>query len=293
MDRVFSSSYCQVLADQVVRCTLCPHNCVIKPGKTGFCRVRVNQGGKLISQVYGHPAALHIDPIEKKPLSFWKSGSRTFSLGTFGCNLSCQFCQNDSLSRSGSDRAREHPWLGPAQIIEMAKRNGCESVAFTYNEPTVFQEYAVDIAKAARAAGLGTVLVSNGWINPEPRQELYALIDAANIDVKGFSEQFYRSLCGASLSVVLESCRHLRHVSGSHLELTNLVIPGYNDDDELIIALLDWVAAELGSDTPLHFSAYHPAGGFTAPPTPAATLYHIRDLAQQRGFTRLCLGNLR
>ena len=293
MDKLTLARYYQALPEQAVRCTLCPHACVIKPGKTGLCRVRMNRAGELFSLVYGHPAALQVDPIEKKPLAFWKSGSRTFSIGTFGCNLSCRFCQNDSLSRSGSDRSREYPRMEPAQIIDLARRNACESIAFTYNEPTVFLEYAVAIAKEARAAGLGTVLVSNGWINPEPRQELYALIDAANIDIKGFSDKFYRNLCGASLETVLESCRHLRHVSGSHLEVTNLVIPGYNDDDELIIALLDWIAQELGTDTAVHFSAYFPSGGFTAPPTPASTLFHIRDLAAQRGFSRVRLGNLR
>lgn len=292
MEKRISARHYQALPDQAVRCTLCPHACVIRPGNTGICRVRMNRAGELFSLVYGHPAALQVDPIEKKPLAFWKSGSRTFSVGTFGCNLRCLFCQNDSLSRSGSDRSREYPWLEPSQIIDLARRNACESVAFTYNEPTVFLEYAVAIAKEARAAGLGTVLVSNGWINPEPRQELYALIDAANIDIKGFSEKFYRDLCGGSLDVVLESCRHLRHVSGTHLELTNLVIPGYNDEDDLIIALLDWIAQELGADTPVHFSAYYPAGGFTAPPTPAGTLFHIRDLAVQRGFSRIRLGNI-
>lgn len=293
MEKLIAAQYYQTLPNQAVRCALCPHACVIKPSQTGVCRVRMNCAGELFSLVYGHPAAIQVDPIEKKPLAFWKSGSRTFSIGTFGCNLSCRFCQNDSLSRSGSDRSREYPWLEPDRIIDLAKQNNCASVAFTYNEPTVFQEYAVAIAKEARKAGLGTVLVSNGWINPEPRQELYALIDAANIDIKGFSDEFYKNLCGASLNVVLESCRHLRHVSKTHLEVTNLVIPGYNDDDELIIALLDWVAQELGTDTPLHFSAYFPAAGFTAPPTPAATLIHIRDLATKRGFSRVRLGNLR
>lgn len=292
MEKLISSQYYQPMAEQAVCCTLCPHACVIKPGQTGLCRVRMNRAGELFSLVYGHPAALQVDPIEKKPLACWKSGSRTYSVGTFGCNLSCRFCQNDSLSRSGSDRSREYPWLEPSQIIDLARRNACESVAFTYNEPTVFQEYAVAIAKEARAAGLGTVLVSNGWINPEPRQELYQLIDAANIDIKGFSEKFYRSLCGASLGVVLDSCRYLRHESGSHLEVTNLVIPGYNDDSALILALLDWIGENLGVDTPVHFSAYFPAGGFMAPPTPPATLFQIRDLALQRGFSRVHLGNL-
>lgn len=292
MEKNYLARYFAALPGDLVRCTLCPHKCLIQPGKTGICQARMNRDGQLYSLVYGRPAALQVDAIEKKPLAFWKIGSKTFSIGTCGCNLSCRFCQNDSLSRSGSERNNEYLFMEAEKIIELALEQGCESVAFTYNEPTIFLEYAVDIAKAAKAAGLGTVLVSNGWINPEPRQELYQWIDAANIDIKGFSERFYKDFCGASLAEVLESCKHLRFVSHSHLEVTNLVIPGCNDEDADILALLDWIGKELGFDTPVHFSAYFPAGGFTAPATPAETLYHIRDLALKRGFTRIKLGNL-
>ncbi|MDD3694773.1 MAG: AmmeMemoRadiSam system radical SAM enzyme [Lentisphaeria bacterium] len=289
----FYSPYFEPLGKGELRCTLCPRQCRIKPGDLGRCLVRRNVAGRLQSLVYGHPAALQVDPIEKKPLHHWKPGSRTFSLGTFGCNMSCLYCQNEHLSRSGSQRQQEYSYLSPADIVRLAKLKNCASIAFTYNEPTVFQEYALHIAKEAKKAGLGTVLVSNGWIMPEARQELYEYIDAANIDIKAFSEEFYRKLCGASLADVLESCRHLRHVSKSHLEITNLVIPGYNDEPELIVKLLDWVGQELGKDTPLHFSAYYPAGGFEAPPTSPHTLRRIENRAKERGFSRISLGNLR
>ncbi|NMA43015.1 MAG: AmmeMemoRadiSam system radical SAM enzyme [Oligosphaeraceae bacterium] len=292
-EEYFISPYYEALEQGELRCTLCPRQCCIKPGGLGRCLVRRNSEGQLQSLVYGHPAALQVDPIEKKPISYWKPGSRTFSLGTFGCNMSCLHCQNEHLSRSGSQRSQEYRYLSPADIVRLAKMKNCASIAFTYNEPTVFQEYALDIAKEAKKFGLGTVLVSNGRINPEPRRELYEYIDAANIDIKAFSEDFYRKICGASLADVLESCRHLRHISNSHLEITNLVIPGYNDDPAMIQALLDWVEQELGKDTPLHFSAYYPAGGFTAPATKPDTLYRIESLAKQRGFSRIKLGNLR
>ena len=274
-----------------VVCELCPRYCEIPPGKHGFCRVRKNNGGILIAETYRHPAALQVDPIEKKPLAFYRPGSRTFSVGTFGCNLGCRFCQNDELSRHGVEGLPDSREIAPDEIIRLAREYGCESVALTYNEPTVFFEYAFEIAQLARQSGLGTVLVSNGFINPEPRRKLYPLIDAANIDVKGFGD-FYPALCSGELSPVLESCHCFKHDLGGHLEITNLLIPGFNDSDESINALLAWAASALGTDTPIHFSAYFPAGGFSAPPTPAATLYHARALAEQHGFSRIRLGNL-
>ena len=275
-----------------VRCDLCPHHCHITPGRSGLCRVRRNVDGTLIADTYGRPATLHVDPIEKKPLHDYLPGSRTFSIGTFGCNLSCNFCQNDDLSRNGGDRQRNLPYLAPDAIISLAQRHGCRSVAFTYNEPIVFIEYMLDVARLARAAGLGTVLVSNGYINAEPRRELFPLIDAANIDIKGFSDEFYASLCGAKLAPVLESCRDFKRTFGGHLELTNLLIPNRNDAPAMIKALLTWVADVLGADTPLHFSAYSPRGGFTEPPTPPQTVLQAASLARSRGFTHVYTGNI-
>jgi len=273
------------LADGVVACELCPRACHIPPGGVGVCQVRRNVGGRLVADTYGRPAAVQVDPIEKKPLAAHLPGTLTFSIGTFGCNLTCAFCQNHHLSRQGDAMQRALDFVEPEAIIAMAKRAGCRSVAFTYNEPTVFVEYAIAIAKLARAAGLGTVLVTNGYITPEARVELYPLIDAANIDVKGFSEEFYSSLCGGSLAPVLESCRFFKRDLGGHLEITNLLIPNRNDSPAMIQALLDWTADALGRDTPIHFSAYHPMNGFAEPPTPAATVL----MAEASTFSSMAL----
>jgi len=278
--------------DNEVVCDLCPQACQIKPGMTGLCRVRRNVDGRLIAESYGKPAAMQVDPIEKKPLCCYRPGSQTFSIGTYGCNLMCRFCQNESLSRNGYPMWNDTPFVSPERVVEQAVRHGCESVAFTYNEPTVFFEYMVDIAKLAREAGLGTVLVSNGFISADARAELYPLIDAANIDVKGFSEAFYAELCGAALAPVLESCRYFKHEAGGHLEITNLLIPNRNDSPSMIRGLLDWAGPALGYDTPIHFTAYHPMGGFTEPATPPATVHAAVDLAKALGFTRVRAGNV-
>ncbi len=292
MNEPVECSFYQQLEDGTAHCRLCPHNCLIAEGETGICQVRRNVGGKLIAESFGHPAAVAVDPIEKKPFGWFRPGTKTFSVGTFGCNLGCRFCQNDSLSRRGCGGNQPAQYLAPRRIIELAIEHGCETIAFTYNEPTVFIEYAMATAHLARIAGLGTVLVSNGYINPEPRAEFYPLIDAANIDLKGNGD-FYRELCGGKLEPVLESCVYFKQECNGHLELTTLVIPGCNDRDEMVEALLDCVAERLGADTPMHFSAYFPAGGFTAPPTPATTLYRIRELALAKGFTRIKLGNIK
>ncbi len=287
------ASYYRRMNEGRVQCDLCPRSCVIGPDSVGFCRVRRNSGGTLIAETYRHPATVHVDPIEKKPLAFYRPGSKTFSIGTLGCNLGCQFCQNDTLSRHGLNEIKT-PLLevSPAKIVKMAQEYHCESIALTYNEPTVFIEYALEIYREARKTGLGTVLVSNGYISPRPRQDLYGLVDAANIDIKGFGG-FYPKLCAGTLQPVLESCRYFKRECRGHLEITNLLIPGDNDSDDAIRQLLDWAASELGTDTPIHFSGYFPAGGYHAPPTPAGTLYHARELAKSYGFTRVLLGNLR
>ncbi len=272
-------------------CDLCPRGCHIAPGKTGFCGVRRNFDGALYSTSYGYPVALQVDPIEKKPLSEYLPGTKTFSFGTYGCNLDCCFCQNYHLSRGGYDEGRKYDYVEPEVIVELAFTHNCHSVAFTYNEPTVFAEYAMDVAILARKEKLGTVLVSNGYITMEAARDLYPLIDAANIDMKGFSEGFYGAMTGSRLQPVLDSMKYF-HSIGGHLEITNLVIPGQNDRDELIIAWLDWVDKELDRNVPLHFSAYHPDYKFDGPPTDAQTLLHIRELAHKRGFHHIYLGNV-
>ncbi len=286
------AGYYRAFSAGVAVCELCPRNCFIERGKTGACGVRTNVDGTLIAETYGRTAALQVDPIEKKPLAWYQSGTKTFSIGTYGCNFTCKFCQNDQLSRAGAARERKLKYIAPADLVDLALNAGCSSVAFTYNEPTVFFEYMVDIAKLARKAGLGTVLVSNGYISAEPRANLYPLIDAANIDIKAFSDDFYSSICGGKLQPVLESCRYFKQVVGGHLEITNLIIPNRNDSPEMIQALLDWIGTELGKDTPIHFNAYFPTGGFNEPPTPTATIYRAEMMAKQSGFTRVKIGNL-
>ena len=273
-----------------IKCFLCPRGCDIADGECGFCMVRKNIDGKLYSLSYGHPVALNVDPIEKKPFAEFMPGSRTFSLGTFGCNLNCVFCQNDSLSRgayTGNERN-----LSPQDIINLAFHHKCESVAFTYNEPTVFAEYAIDIAKLAHEKGLKTVLVSNGYITPAAAGDLYPHIDAANIDMKGFSEDFYVSMTDSHLSPVLNAIKKLYEL-GKHIEVTNLVIPGKNDSINLIDAWLDWVEDNLDKEVPLHFSAFFPAYKYNSSPrTPPETLRAIKKHANERGFFSIYLGNI-
>jgi pyruvate formate lyase activating enzyme len=247
----------------------------------------------MVSFAYGRPVALQVDPIEKKPLNEFLPGTRTFSLGTFGCNLDCVFCQNHHLSRgrySSSDTASEPPFP-PEKIAELAVEKGCGSVAFTYNEPLVWGEYVVDCAAAARMRGLKTVLVSNAYVELSAARDIFPLIDAANFDVKGFGS-FYDGMTGGKLRSVLDAVEFY-HSLGGHLEITNLVVPGRNDGDKEVSALLDWASSELGLDVPLHFSAFHPAHRFHfAPPTPKETLFRIRDMALERGFESVYLGNV-
>ncbi len=287
------AKYYTQMPDGAVGCSLCPRHCVISPGGTGWCKVRCNEGGELLSIAYGRPAAVAIDPIEKKPLMRFLPGSQTFSLGTFGCNFDCCFCQNSSLSNGVYNAHGDWRVLAPHEAVSLALMNGCASISFTYNEPTVWIEYAMEIATLARNAGLKTVLVSNGFIQPGPAREFYPLIDAANIDVKGFSDDFYQSMCNGLLEPVKTACEILKNEAGAHLELTNLVIPGRNDAPEMLEAYLDWVEGVLGLDTPLHFNAYFPAYHYRqSPRTPVSLLRAFCDRARERGFLFVQMGNV-
>ena len=278
--------------DLKVQCCLCPRACIIEEGENGFCGVRKNVAGKLYSLSYGMPVALNIDPIEKKPLAEFLPGTKTFSLGTFGCNLNCSFCQNASLARGAYTGASYERYISPEKIIELTLQNNCRSVAFTYNEPTVFAEYAIDIAKLAHEKDLQTVLVSNGYITSRAAKDLYPHIDAANIDMKGFSEEFYRSMTDSHLKPVLKSIKTLYDLN-KHLEVTNLVIPGKNDSMDLIDLWLDWVETNLDKQVPLHFSAFFPTYKYhLSPRTPKETLSQIKEHAVSRGFTSVYLGNI-
>ena len=274
-----------------IECFLCPHHCHIAEDKTGICGVRKNIGGQLYSMSYGRPVATNIDPIEKKPINEYMSGTDTFSIGTFGCNLNCLFCQNASLACSSYDDY-EAGYMEPEMVVNLAKRYKCPSISFTYNEPTVFAEYAIDIAAIAHEEGLKTILVTNGFITIEAARELYPFIDAANFDMKGFSEDFYWDMTGSHLDAVLESMKYFFSL-GKHLEITNLVIPAYNDSELYINNFLDWVENNLSKDVPLHFSAFFPAHKMSdAQSTPPETILRIIELSQARGFRHCYSGNL-
>ncbi len=288
----YPAKWWTALDDGAVRCELCPRRCVIPKGGTGYCCVRRNCDGELRSLSYGHPVSIAIDPIEKKPLARFLPGTRTLSFGTYGCNLGCLFCQNDSLSRGCYSHREEPLSVPPQRIVELALQHGCPSLSYTYNEPTVFAEYVLDIARLAHDAGLKNVLVSNGFISDEAAGEMYPLLDAANIDMKGWDDDFYPTMCAATLPPVLSSLKRLRAL-GVHLEVTTLVIPGKNDSEEAIQGWLDWAARNLGLETPLHFSAYFPAYRCTIPPTPPDTLFRIQRQAHSAGFRNVFLGNIR
>jgi pyruvate formate lyase activating enzyme len=255
------AKYYQKLDDSSLNCVLCPRNCLIKPDCFGVCGVRKNIKGKLFSIVYGRPCAMHVDPIEKKPLYHFLPGSKTFSIATFGCNFFCDFCQNWEISQKrGEILEKDHSFkklFSPEEIVRLAKLSGSDSISYTYTEPTVFFEYMLDIAKLAKKSGLKNVLVSNGYINEKPLEELCEFINAANIDLKSFNNDFYKNFCKGSLNPVLNSLKILKK-HGVWLEITNLVIPKRNDDLKLIEKMCCWISDELGKDVPLHFSAFHP-----------------------------------
>jgi pyruvate formate lyase activating enzyme len=275
-----------------VVCFLCPRVCSIANGKYGFCSVRKNIDGKLYSTAYAHPVAIHIDPIEKKPLAEFLPGTKTFSIGCFGCNLNCSFCQNYQLSRGKYDEVSLAKNISPDFIINETISNRCPSVSFTYNEPTIWAEYMIDIATVAKSKNIATVMVSNGYIGKDAANEVYPLIDAANIDMKGFSENFYQRLTGGKLRPVLDSME-LFHNMGKHLEITNLVIPGENDSAEMVEPFLSWVKDKLSLKIPIHFSAYFPCYKYLkSPTTPPATLRAIKAIAEKMGFKHVYLGNI-
>lgn len=274
-----------------VSCALCPRRCTIPAGGSGFCRGRQNFAGTLVSLGYALPCSLNVDPMEKKPFFNFYPATRSFSLACAGCNLRCKFCQNWEISQISPLESRNY--LTPAaQIPVMATAQGCRSVAFTYSEPTTWFEYMLDAAKAARAKGVLAVTHSNGFINPEPQAELCRHLDAANIDLKGFSEKFYASVCEGELAPVLAALKNYRK-HGVWLEVTNLIIPGYNDSPAMIAAMCGWVRQNLGAQTPLHFSRFFPLYKMNAvPPTPVKTLEMARETALQAGLYYPYIGNV-
>jgi len=275
--------------DKTVQCNVCPWNCVINEGKRGVCGVRENQEGKLIALVYGRPVSIAVDPIEKKPLFHFLPGTNIFSIGTVGCNLRCKHCQNWEISQEKNIIGEE---LMPEQVIEQAIANECQSIAYTYNEPTIFYEYVYDTARLARKKGLKNVMVTNGYINKEPLEELYPYIDAANVDLKGFSEKFYSEITGTHIQPVLDTIKRISKTK-TWMELTNLVIPTINDDLENIREMSRWIIDNIGKDHPLHFSRFFPYYKLShLPPTPPDTLTQARKTAIAEGLHHVYIGNL-
>jgi len=276
-----------------VQCDLCPRGCRLADGQRGFCFVRMNQGGKVVLTTWGRSSGFCVDPIEKKPLNHFLPGTSVLSFGTAGCNLGCRFCQNWNISKSREfDTLTEH--ASPEEIAWTAKELGCASVAFTYNDPVIFFEYALDVAEACHSEGVRTVAVTAGYINPEPRLEFFQLMDAANVDFKAFSDSFYRRLCGgARVETVKETLIHLRRRTEVWFEITTLLILGENDSEEELEAMAAWVVGQLGTDVPWHFSAFHPAWRMRDyPRTPLSTLHRARDIARKAGVRHVYLGNV-
>jgi pyruvate formate lyase activating enzyme len=275
-----------------ILCQLCPRACRLGEGQRAFCFVRANEGGRMVLTTYGRSSGFCIDPIEKKPLNHFFPGTSVLSFGTAGCNLGCKFCQNWDISKAREwDRLADS--AGPEAIADAAVRAGAHSVAFTYNDPVIWAEYAIDVAKACRARGVKTVAVTAGYITEEARGEFFEHMDAANVDLKAFSEDFYHKVTYAHLDPVLETLRYLRHETEVWFEVTTLLIPGHNDSVEEIDRQCDWFARTLGPEVPLHFTAFHPDFKMTdVPHTPASTLRRARDQALSHGLKHVYTGNV-
>ena len=280
------------LADGRIQCDLCPRECTLQDGQRGFCFVRQRAGEQIVLTTYGRSSGFCVDPIEKKPLSHFYPGTSVLSFGTAGCNLGCRFCQNHDISKA-RDADTLADAAGPEAIAAAAARLGCASVAFTYNDPVIFAEYAMDIADACKERGIHSVAVTAGYMHAAPRAEFYAKMDAANVDLKAFTEQFYKKIAFAELAPVLETLEYIRHETRTWLEITTLLIPGQNDSDAEIDRLSRWVVDKLGPEVPLHFSAFHPDFKMTEiAATPPATLTRARTIARGNGIKNVYTGNV-
>jgi pyruvate formate lyase activating enzyme len=281
-----------LLDDGRMQCDLCPRDCRLHEGQRGACFVRRRVGDSMMLTTYGRSSGFCIDPVEKKPLNHFYPGSSILSFGTAGCNLACKFCQNWDISKS-RDMDRLADQATPEAIAAAALHHGCKSVAFTYNDPVIFAEYAMDIADACREQGVQTVAVTAGYIHAEPRRDFYAKMDAANVDLKAFTDEFYFKLCGARLNPVLDTLAYLKHETNVWFEITTLLIPGKNDSDEELTAECKWIMEELGPDVPVHFTAFHPDHKMTdIPPTAPATLTRARRIAVDEGLRYVYTGNV-
>ena len=292
MEDTVPTKYWHALDDGRVQCDLCPRACKMHEGQRGVCFVRARQGDAVVLTTYGRSSGFCVDPIEKKPLNHFLPGTPVLSFGTAGCNLACRFCQNWDISKS-----KEFDTLAdqatPDAIAAAAVDMGCESVAFTYNDPVIWHEYAKDVAAACHERGVKTVAVTAGYICDEPRSDFFSYIDAANVDLKGFTEEFYRHTAGGRLAPVLDTLRYLKHETNVWFELTTLLIPGLNDSDDELHRMTTWVVEELGTSVPMHFTAFHPDFKMLdRPPTPASTLSRARDIALANGVRYAYVGNV-
>jgi pyruvate formate lyase activating enzyme len=288
----YPARYWHFIADGRMQCDLCPRDCKLHEGQRGACFVRQRIGDQMILTTYGRSSGFCIDPIEKKPLNHFYPGSSVLSFGTAGCNLACKFCQNWDISKS-KDMDRLMDQASPEAIASAAEEHGCKSVAFTYNDPVIFAEYAMDTADACHARGIQTVAVTAGYMHDQARRDFYAKMDAANVDLKAFTEEFYFKLTGSQLQPVLDTLKYLKHETDVWFEITTLLIPGKNDTNEELTAMSQWIARELGPDVPLHFTAFHPDYKMNdLPATPPATLTRARDIALGHGLQYVYTGNV-
>jgi pyruvate formate lyase activating enzyme len=298
-DRLFLTSdphikeayFYQQLENSLVQCGTCPSRCIVSPGNRGRCRVKVNIDGKLYSISYGNPCAVHVDPVEKKPLFHFFPGTKAFSIAVAGCNFRCLNCQNWQISQTSPDETRNTD-LPPAKVVEMATTYQCKSIAYTYSEATTFYEYMVDTSRLAKGKGVKNIWVTNGYMTPEALNRLCDVIDAANVDLKNFSDEIYMSLNGGHLQPVLDTLKHI-HQRGVWLEITNLVVPTYNDDMGMIKRMCNWILENLGPGYPLHFSRFYPMYKLAhLVPTPVATLEKARKIAIKAGLHYVYIGNV-
>jgi pyruvate formate lyase activating enzyme len=286
------TKYWHKLDDGRVQCDMCPRFCKLRNGQQGLCFVRACENDQIVLTTYGRSSGFCVDPIEKKPLNHFLPGTSILSFGTAGCNLACKFCQNWDISKSReTDTLADH--ATPETIARAARELNCRSVAYTYNDPVVFHEYAIDVAQACRQVGIKSVAVTAGEVCPEPREEFYRYMDAANVDLKGFTERFYFQICGGHLKPVLETLEYLKQHTKVWFELTTLLIPGENDSEKEIEAMTQWVVAHLGPDVPHHFTAFHPSWKMLDKPrTPAATVLRAREIAMKNGIRYAYTGNI-
>ncbi|GAB4296587.1 MAG: AmmeMemoRadiSam system radical SAM enzyme [Ignavibacteriaceae bacterium] len=275
-----------------ILCTLCPRYCKIGEGQPGFCYIRQNHGGKLYTTGYGRPTGFAIDPIEKKPLNHFLPGTNVLSFGTAGCNLGCKFCQNWSISKAKLDELNSMS-VSPEEVVQLALRYSTPSIAYTYNDPTIFGEYVMDISEIARDKGIKNVMVTAGYIDKNARKEIYRFIDAANVDLKAFTERFYHKITFSHLDYVLDTLLWLKNETEIWFEITTLLIPGENDSDEEIKRECEWILKNLGSSVPLHFTAFHPDFKMMdKEPTPPSTLRRAREIALKEGINFCYVGNV-